>query len=49
MDNACDGVIDAGIMIGSGNRRIEVLLKKAQEEGKLISVSEYVRQKKAAR
>ncbi len=47
--DACDGVIDAGIMIGSGNRRIEVLLKKAQEEGKLISVSEYVRQKKAAR
>ena len=47
--DACDGVIDAGITIGSGNRRIEVLLKKAQEEGKLISVSEYVRQKKAAR
>lgn len=41
--DACDGVIDAGITIGSGNRRIEVLLKKAQEEGKLISVSEYVR------
>lgn len=47
--DACDGVIDAGITIGSGNRRIGVLLKKAQEEGKLISVSEYVRQKKAAR
>ena len=47
--DACDGVIDAGITIGSGNRRIEVLLKKAQEEGKLISVPEYVRQKKAAR
>lgn len=47
--DACDGVIDAGITIGSGNRRIEVLFKKAQEEGKLISVSEYVRQKKAAR
>lgn len=47
--DACDGVIDAGITIGSGNRRIEVLLKKAQEEGKLISISEYVRQKKAAR
>lgn len=47
--DACDGVIDAGITIGSGNRRIEVLLKKAQEEGKLISVSEYVRQKKAVR
>lgn len=47
--DACDGVIDAGITIGSGNRRIEELLKKAQEEGKLISVSEYVRQKKAAR
>lgn len=47
--DACEGVIDAGITIGSGNRRIEVLLKKAQEEGKLISVSEYVRQKKAAR
>lgn len=47
--DACDGIIDAGITIGSGNRRIEVLLKKAQEEGKLISVSEYVRQKKAAR
>ena len=47
--DACDGVIDAGITIGSGNRRIEELLKKAQEAGKLISVSEYVRQKKAAR
>ena len=47
--DACDGVIDAGIMIGSGTRRIEVLLKQAQEEGTLISVSEYVRQKKAAR
>ena len=47
--DACDGVIDAGLTIGSGNRRIEELLKKAQEAGKLISVSEYVRQKKAAR
>ena len=47
--DACVGVIDAGITIGSGNRRIEELLKKAQEAGKLISVSEYVRQKKAAR